>query len=90
VTLSYYNDFAMVSLCGDTNDALVRKFVKEQKLTWPQVRIGEDSKIAAAYGVDGYPVYVLIGRDGKILCTRVSQLDAALRKALEITDNKST
>ncbi len=87
--LSKYKDFAMVSLSGDDNDPIVRNFVKQQKLTWPQVRIGEDSKIAAAYGITGFPSYVLIGRDGKILCTVASRLDAALREALAITDNKS-
>lgn len=85
--LSKYDDFAMLSLSGDTNGPLLRNFVKQQKLPWPQARIGEQSKIAAVYGVTGYPDYVLIGRDGKILTVGGSGLDAALRKALEIEED---
>jgi len=86
--LSKYKDFAMVGLSGDDNDGLVQNFVKQHELAWPQVRIGSESKIGVAYGVTGYPRYVLIGRDGKILCLQPSLLDSALRKALEITDNE--
>lgn len=84
--LSKYGDFEMVSLSGDDNDSTLRGFVKEHELTWPQVRIGHDSKLADAYGVSGYPKYILVGKDGRILCTKKAQLNSTLIKALDIKD----
>ena len=86
--LNKYRDFEMVSLSGDGNESLLRSFVRKHRLSWPQIRIGEDSRIAADYGVTGYPTYILVGRDGRILCVGAQRLDAELRKALEI-DTKS-
>ncbi len=82
--LSAYQDFAMIGLSGDENDSIWKEFIRKQKLTWPQVRIGDKSKMAAAYGVTGYPKYILIGRDGKILATNAGAVGGALKKALEV------
>jgi beta-lactamase regulating signal transducer with metallopeptidase domain/peroxiredoxin len=88
--LSKFDDFAMIGLSADSNNYLFRKFLKKHKVTWPQIRVGEDSKVAAAYGVIGYPRFFLIGRDGKILHVGQGKgLDNALRKALEIKVEKS-
>ena len=84
--LSKYEDFAMIGLSGDAFEPPLRQFVKRHELPWPQVRIGEDSQLAANYGITGYPTYILVGRDGKVLCTRVSELDATLRKELDIPE----
>ena len=82
--LSEYQDFAMIGISGDENDTIWKDFIRKQKLTWPQVRIGDKSKTATAYGVTGYPKYILIGRDGKILATNAGAVGGALRKALEV------
>ena len=66
--LSRHKDFAMLSLSLDTADASPRRHAERYKLTWPQVRLGEDSPVAAAYGVrNAVPVYILVGPDGKVL-----------------------
>ncbi|MCA9017996.1 MAG: TlpA family protein disulfide reductase, partial [Planctomycetaceae bacterium] len=81
--LSKYPDFEMISLSCDDNEPLLKTFLLKHKPTWPQVRIGKKSQIAADFGVSGFPSYVLIGRDGKILCTEASMLDGILRKELD-------
>jgi len=43
----------------------VATFVKDQKLSVPVV-IDADGKVEEAYGVEGYPTTVIIGRDGKV------------------------
>jgi thioredoxin family protein len=62
-----HEDFEMVSLSLDDSDRGVREFVAKQELSWPQIRIGTASKLAADYAVEGLPHYVLVGRDGVIL-----------------------
>ncbi len=42
-------------------------FVRENNMTWPQVYDGEDRSLYRAFQVDGFPRYVLIGKDGTIL-----------------------
>ena len=50
----------------------LRSLVSAQKLTTPQARIGQHSKLAAAYGVTGVPDDFMIGPDGRILLNRES------------------
>jgi peroxiredoxin len=65
---SFGNDFEMISLSMDDSEHLVREHIKKYDLTWPQARIGLNSKISSDYGVnDRAPMYFLIGPDGKIL-----------------------
>ncbi len=85
--LSKYDDFAMISLSGDANEATMRNFIRKHRWDWPQARIGSDSKLADSYGVTGYPTYILVGRDGKILCVDKGKLNEALYKALDIKDD---
>lgn len=84
--LSKFQDFAMISLSGDDNEPIWKNFVQKNKLSWPQARIGDNSKIATAYGVSGFPRYIVIGRDGTILTSVTAELDSVLRKALEVDD----
>lgn len=81
--LSQFEDFAMIGFSGDESEYLLKEFLKKEKVTWPQIRLGQDSVLEAAYGIRGYPNYVLIGRDGKILHVGGGKgLDTALQKAL--------
>ncbi|WP_339911465.1 redoxin family protein, partial [Symmachiella dynata] len=81
--LSKYQDFAMIGLSGDDNELIWKNFVEKHELTWPQARIGDNSKMATAYGVAGFPRYIVIGRDGTILASEAAQVGTALQKALE-------
>lgn len=66
--------------------AKVREFAKKHDLSWPQVRIGQKSKVAANYAVDGAPAYFVIGPDGKIVSMSQDwrKLHDAITKALAV------
>lgn len=67
-----YKDFAMISLSMGDIEPRLRDFVKQQKLTRPQVRLGRHSKVAADYGIDdSAPHYFLVGPDGRIASTEM-------------------
>jgi thiol-disulfide isomerase/thioredoxin len=65
---SQRKDFVMIGMSLDEPEERLRQFVKERQLSWPQVRLGASSRVAASYVPDGtVPRYVLIGPDGKII-----------------------
>jgi len=70
-----HKQFLMLGLSSDADDSLLRRVVKEKKITWPQARLGQLSEMAVDYGVIGAPVYFLIGPDGKIVLTKESDWD---------------
>ena len=79
-----YKQFTMISLSADRQDDSVRRHIEREKLTWPQARIGLDSKIAEEYGVSSVPAFFVIGPDGKIAAalTREEEITAAVTKML--------
>ncbi len=60
-------DFQMISLSLDDDEGQVRWHVEGHQLSWPQVRLGLDSEVAANYGVSGVPAYFVIGPKGTVL-----------------------
>lgn len=77
-------DFEMISISTDDSDQRVRIHIEEHEHSWPQVRVGVNSKLAADYGVEGLPRYVLVGRDGIIKHDGKSRdLEKRLRNSLE-------
>ncbi len=92
--LSRHDDFVMISLSLDDQKRLLRlrERAARHDLSWPQVHLGPDSKIAARYGVAQVPRYVVIGRDGKILYNdnRLGpELESVLRQRLEGKEDRS-
>ena len=61
--------FVMIGLSLDDDKDVLGKFLKDNKLSWPQVQLGQrrNSDLCLQYGVTGAPSYVLIGPDGMIL-----------------------
>jgi peroxiredoxin len=82
-TRNEHPDFEMISISTDDSDQRVRIHIEEYKHSWPQVRVGAMSKLAADYGVEGLPRYVLVKRDGVIAHDGHSDKDMA--KWLEIS-----
>jgi len=84
---SFGDDFELISLSMDDSEPKLRDYVKQNNLSWPQVRIGLHSKISADYGVnDRAPVSFLIGPNGKILLSPESKetdTKAIIEKALK-------
>jgi peroxiredoxin len=66
-TRERYKDFQMIALSLDEDESVLRRYVEEKEPPWLQARIGQNSRLAAAYGVTGVPAYFLIGPDGRIL-----------------------
>ena len=98
---SFYTDLVkrygtrvvMLGLSLEDDEALIRNFVVKDKLTWPQTCLGENSKVAEAYGVKSLPDDFMIGPDGKVLINRESperESDTApmISKALGIASKK--
>ncbi len=84
--LKKFKDFQLISLAVEDEDYALRQFVRQQKMTWPQVRLSKDSKVISDYAVTQNPTYILIGRDGKILHVGGTGLEAALITVLDIGD----
>jgi len=83
--LCQYDGFAMIALAIDNDEFRLRRHIEQYGLTWPQVRLGLNSQVAADYGVSGVPAYILVGPDGRVLLSQErdwDKLKAAVAKAL--------
>jgi peroxiredoxin len=83
--LCQYDGFAMIALAIDNDEFRLRRHIEQYGLTWPQVRLGLNSQVAADYGISGVPAYILVGLDGKVLLSQErnwDKLKAAVTKAL--------
>jgi beta-lactamase regulating signal transducer with metallopeptidase domain/peroxiredoxin len=78
--------FAMVGLSLDQTPKAAEKFVKDNRLPWPQGYLGDWSQesMTSDYGIFSVPSTVLIGPDGSIIARNLAgdDLKAALAKAL--------
>ncbi len=63
---------------------MTKMFVESHKLTYPVVYDPQqESKVADSYKVEGLPVNVVIGRDGRIRYWRFGFDEKGLKKAIE-------
>ena len=59
--------FEIVSVdCNDT-EAKWKAAVKQHDMTWTQVKSEKKDDLATLYGVPGYPTFIIINPDGKII-----------------------
>jgi peroxiredoxin len=91
-----YHDkgFEIVGISMDDDRAQLEKFIKDQKIAWPQFFDGKgrDNKLAVKYGADAPPEFYLLDRSGKIIgmdrfpdtvgTLRGDAMDAAVAQAL--------
>ena len=66
-------DFVLIGISLDTDERSLRRFIKDQKIEWPQV-FGPKSgaeKASRDYGAFAIPATFLIGPDGKIKATNL-------------------
>lgn len=88
-------NFVMVGLSLDKDSKEPIEFVKNRKLDWTQVFLGEWSKTSLpdAYGVTGIPATFLVNPEGKIIATNlrgenlIQTLDRFLTR--DVTANKN-
>ena len=57
------DQFALVSVSADRDEAAWRRFVAGHGMSWPQYR-DADHRLTDAFRVSGFPTYVLLDRDG--------------------------
>jgi len=80
-----YHDkgFRIISISLDREKKALRQFVDKREIRWPQIYDADrasDKQIARLYGVNAIPQMILVGRDGKIIDTRLR--GPALEKAV--------
>lgn len=84
--------FEIVSISLDKDRSALEGFVKEEKISWPQIiftdakDLGWSNPLARKYGIDGIPAMYLIGRDGKAARANVrgeKALDDAVAELLK-------
>ena len=59
--------FAVISISGDEELGTVTRFIQEKPMPWTNWHAGEGSDFERLLRIEGYPSYVLVGEDGKIL-----------------------
>jgi peroxiredoxin len=83
-------EFVVVGVSLDSGADVVRRFVEQRKIPWPQIALGpaEQNEIAKKYNVVGIPATFLIDRDGKVAAVelRGAALDQELGKLLQKTE----
>ncbi len=70
----------------DADAKAAQQFVKDNGLLWPQAHLGEwsQTQVPGLFGVDGYPVAMLIDGEGKLAARQLrgSSIRTAVRNAL--------
>ncbi len=69
-TQALYDEFkdqglAVVGIHSTAESETAEGFLRKSSYTFP-VALDKDNKTAAAYGVTGWPTYIVIGRDGRV------------------------
>lgn len=66
--------FEIIGISLDTDEAALRKFIKENQLPWRQVFDGKGWKtpLAQQYGVRGIPAQFLIDQEGTVISVKAS------------------
>ncbi len=57
----------ILTIIVDPDDTKMREFLKKSKLEWKFVHYGNQSDIIRNYDIRAFPIYYLIGPDGKLL-----------------------
>ena len=86
----YHKDgFEIISISLDQTVDKCKGFVKQNEMNWNHICDGKywKAKLAQKHGVQGIPLPVLVGKDGKIVSTeaRGKELTRAIEQALKST-----
>ena len=81
--------FEIIGISLDTDEAALRKFIKENQLPWRQVFDGKGWKtpLAQQYGVRGIPAQFLIDQEGTVISVKASGKRLKGLVKAEIGDN---
>lgn len=75
--------FEFIGINGDRDPEIARRTVARQAMTWRQVQ-DHDSKIGQQFGIQSWPMYLVLNPDGLVLCqdSRPSEISQAVDEAL--------
>ena len=59
--------FAIVAVSGDEDLGTVTRFIEDKPVPWTNWHAGKGSDFERVLRIEGYPGYVLVGEDGRIL-----------------------
>ncbi|MBX7207122.1 MAG: TlpA family protein disulfide reductase [Verrucomicrobiaceae bacterium] len=77
--------FEIVGISLDQNKAALTKFVKDNKMTWPQYFDGKgwENEISTRFGIHAIPAMWLVDKEGKLVSTNArGNLEAEVEKLL--------
>lgn len=74
--------FAVLGVSVDEELETVTEFQEEEPMPWSHWHVGPKAALLTAWGVRGYPTYILVGGDGVILA-RTHALDDSLIALIE-------
>jgi peroxiredoxin len=57
----------IITIIADSSHENVIEYVERNNIDWPVVGLGKDEQIFADYEVKSFPLFFLIGRDGKLI-----------------------
>lgn len=68
------DNFEIIGVSTDIRRDKVKNYVEKSHIGWPQIldTIDNNNKVSKMYNIGGYPHYVLIDREGKIMMTNRS------------------
>ncbi len=81
--------FEILGINLDTGPEPVAAYMKEQKMTWPQIHEpgGLESRPAVHYGIITLPTMFLVGKDGKVI-SRAASVEDLKERLPELLDKK--
>lgn len=78
--------FEIIGVSLDRDEAKLKSFIKEKKMTWPQYFDGKgwENKLSGRYGIRSIPATFLLDGEGKIIASnlRGESLEEAVSKAI--------
>ena len=68
------DNFEIIGISADTRRDKVKNYVEKSHIEWPQIldTIDNNNKVSKMYNIGGYPHYVLIDPQGKVMMTNHS------------------
>ncbi|AUD02288.1 TlpA family protein disulfide reductase [Spirosoma pollinicola] len=74
--------FEFIGIAGNQSPEQLRRFIKKNELTWPQILSTDNKQLIAQYHINSYPTSVLLDPSGKIIAKDLSleSLSAKLKE----------
>lgn len=63
--------FEIIGIVGESSLNDVKKIIKRDSVTWPQLLSSDSNQIVERYGIDGYPTSFLINPNGVIIAKNI-------------------